>query len=124
MRRNAAVALGIVALTVAWLVGATVSAREARQAAATPPATPSVRPAATRPAPRLPAPSAAAPAVPAVVAPAMTPAAQSELVATYCATCHSERAKARSTACCTRSKHGWTSSRRSIPIPAGARSSG
>ena len=94
MRRNAAVTLGIgvVAVTVAWCVGATVSAREDRQATTT--TTPSVRPAAARPAPRPPAAAAAAPAVPAAAAPAMTPAAQSELVATYCATCHSDRAKA------------------------------
>jgi hypothetical protein len=95
MRRNAAVTLGtgVAALTVAWLVGATASAREAGQAAPAPPATSVNRPPATRPATRPPAPSPSASA-PAAAAAAMTPAAQSELVATYCATCHSERAKA------------------------------
>jgi len=74
MRRNAAVALGIgvVALTAAWHVGATALAAQAQSGSAVPSAPP------------------AAPARP----PAMAPAAQSELVATYCATCHSERARA------------------------------
>jgi hypothetical protein len=90
MRRNAAVTLGIgvVTLTVAWCVGTTASARQARPAAATPAA-----PAATAP----PAAPQAAPrrsASPRLAAPAMAPAAQTELVVTYCATCHSERAKA------------------------------
>ena len=84
-KATAALAAATVGLTLAGLS----AAGEPGQAPATPP----VRPAATRPAPRPPA-SSAAPAVPAVAAPAMTPAAQSELVATYCATCHSERAKA------------------------------
>jgi mono/diheme cytochrome c family protein len=55
------------------------------------PAAPRQAPAAARPAPR---PAAPTPAPSHVLSPALSARQQSELVATYCATCHSERAKA------------------------------
>ncbi|MGE4084849.1 MAG: DUF1592 domain-containing protein [Vicinamibacterales bacterium] len=87
MRRGAMTRLGIGMAIVGGvgLVGAAASAREPRQAAA--PATTATTPAPVRSVPRR---AVARPEA----SPAMTPAAQSELVATYCATCHSERAKA------------------------------
>jgi mono/diheme cytochrome c family protein len=91
MHRNVAAALGIGAMVVAGsaLVGSAARLPGDQTA-----------PARVAPAPAPPAPVASTPRPPvrraaaAVVPPAMTPAAQSELVATYCATCHSERAKA------------------------------
>ena len=88
MRRGVVTGLGIGMAIVAavWLVGAVTSAREGQTApGASPPAAvaaPTAPRAAARPAPVRSAPSS------------MTAAAQSELIATYCATCHSERAKA------------------------------
>ena len=90
MHRNVAAAVGIGAMA---LVGSAAPGAAARGAGGqAPPARVAPAPvpqppvAAPRPATRRPN-AGAAPA-------AMTPAAQSELVATYCVTCHSDRAKA------------------------------
>ena len=94
MYRNATAALAAAAvgLTLAALPAA--SGARGEQAAGRPRATPPVAAAPVAPAPALrPARAGAAkPAAPSV--PAMSSAAQTELVATYCGTCHSERAKA------------------------------
>ena len=83
MYRNAmaALAAAAVGLTLAGLSAAGGQPAATRQ-----------RPTAAAPAPRPMRVGAAKPAAPAV--PAMSSAAQTELVATYCGTCHSERAKA------------------------------
>ena len=87
MVRNATVALTAAALGLA--VAAGVAARgDGTQSAV------SVPRAASGPAGQASAPRRAAPMRRTAATPAVTPAAQSELVATYCAGCHSDRAKA------------------------------
>ena len=83
MRRGAAAVLTAAAVGLTAAGGSAAGARS-QQA-------PTVRAPATRPAPT----AAGTPTTRPAAAPAvMTPAAQSEVVATYCATCHSDRAKA------------------------------
>jgi mono/diheme cytochrome c family protein len=79
------------ALATALLAGAGLARLAAEPQAAARPTPASQTAAPTSPAPRVARPS---PAPAAAHGPAMTAAAQTELVTTYCATCHSERAKA------------------------------
>ncbi len=89
MYRNATAAVGLTLAALSAAGGARGEQAAARLGVASPAAAAPVAPAPTlRPA-RV---GAAKPAAPAV--PAMSSAAQTELVATYCGTCHSERAKA------------------------------
>ena len=91
MRRNATTALAAAAVAVTLAGGAAALGASGGQA-------PAPKAAASRPQPT--APASGAPRVRRANAPApamshaMSPAAQSELVTTYCAGCHSERAKA------------------------------
>src|SRR5690349_13743868 len=88
-------------VAIAGVAVASLGLAAAGQQAPTPPApAPSARPAATQSAPS-PAPKpavtpvrTAVPAPAAAHAPSMPAAQQTELVKTYCATCHSEKAKA------------------------------
>ena len=93
MHRNVAAAFGIGAIA---LVGSALAAATERgsSAQAVPAGVAPVSPAPVPVPSTQRAPARRITPAAAVAAPAMTPAAQSELVATYCATCHSERAKA------------------------------
>ena len=75
------------------LVGVALATSGAAERAQTPAAVPQSAPAAPRRA-AFPRPGTPAPAPSHVVSPALSAKQQSELVTTYCATCHSERAKA------------------------------
>ncbi len=86
MRRRATAVLTAAGLVLAGLTAASGAGQGAQVPTTPPPAPATPRAAASRP--------QSAATAPVQDAAAMTPAAQSDLVATYCATCHSERAKA------------------------------